>query len=944
MAWYYGVNNSELYGSNFSTVLADAPPPLDDTYEEDENEIVFRNEGKKSKKYNGETAASSIKKSHSSDEKFNDKSKPHDSQLPNGEEQPGGQGSVEEDSDFGDFAGFADFGSAFGQESSGESQNWFTGDENSVNSPQAVKETNHQQDDDEYADFAAFQDSDSSLNQENIPNGGSEQGNSNTSDFYNCNKNGIGNRFNTSNDMDSDDDFGDFASVEKTTRRPEDIAPENNSVEIQPDLEKKSTSQGRTCAESDVKPDQVDIRSERSIAQCNGDLADENVVNHHGESTVNHTSEASPCANKGQKNEFGTKIDPSVVEKVSSAAVINEESRPLNNSSLAVKHGDKHPSDSSMGIPEREEDQIKNNVGDSRKNSVLASDRGKENSESSIKADDVSTTKDNLISSNMCDQGSEAEILPENDDGFGEFADFTGPPMKQPSIDDNDDKEICDENTKTDSPEMSAPIAGKENEGATYVGVASEQGENGDDEFGDFGSFDRRPDSENTNDFVMVDSKAECATSKYNDDDDDFGDFGISDAGEKTLPSEDQGNDDFGTFNSATKDSNDDDDGSDDFGDFGISNSEEKTLPSKDQGNDDFGDFGTFTSATKDSNDEDDGSDDFGDFGISNSEEKALPTVDQDDDDFGDFGTFDSNINDSQQDNNGKTDFGEFGAFDSRTKDSNNDDGDDDFGKFGTSNSEGKTSPVEDQDNHEFGDFGTFHSNTNDSKKDDDDFGDFGSFESNTKDDQKGDCNSDSFGHFGAFDAQAKDSLEKNERDNELDDFGTFDSKENNVPKKNQRNLNVDDFNAVESKDDNKFGDFRTSDSPQRSQVKKNVQNDEFGAFDSTSKKVNNSKGSEDDFGDFSSGKGKEGSFTSSTASHSSVSSESFPKKNEDLKQRGTGTSYFVPGNNVIIKQVGDPISLCFISEQRHISDCQCDVLSSRVEKSLQRYEQVVTL
>ncbi|KAJ7365299.1 hypothetical protein OS493_005403 [Desmophyllum pertusum] len=61
------------------------------------------------------------------------------------------------------------------------------------------------------------------------------------------------------------------------------------------------------------------------------------------------------------------------------------------------------------------------------------------------------------------------------------------------------------------------------------------------------------------------------------------------------------------------------------------------------------------------------------------------------------------------------------------------------------------------------------------------------------------------------------------------------------------------------------------------------------------------------------------------------------PGKNVDLQQKRTETLYFVPGGNVIIKQAGDPVSLCFTSaELRHISDCRCDVLSSRVGKSLQ--------
>lgn len=900
MAWYYGVNNSELYGSNFSTVLADAPPPLDDTYDEDENEIVFPNEEKKLKKFNGESAASSSKKSHSSDEKLNDKSKLDGSRL----NQPEGQGSVEEDSDFGDFAGFADFGSAFGQENSGESRDWFSGDENNAKSPPAVKTANSNQGHDNgFADFAAFPENGRSLNQENIINGGSEQRNSNASDDIKNydNSENRNNSINGSYDTDSDDDFGDFASVEKTTGRPEEVSTEieSKTIEIQPDLERICAPVKTTCAESDVKSDRVDVSSERKITQCNGDIADKEVASHCGESTVNHSSEGSPAVDKGQDNEFGIKRDTNNVENFSNAVAKDEESRPLDNSFVAVQHEDNHPSDSVLTEPEREEDKVKNNV----EGKVSSSNEGNESSENAVK----------LGNSSTFEHGSEAKTLPEdnelNDDGFGEFADFTGSPLKQPSIDDDeedDEEELCNKQMPH-SPVISVP-AGGGTEDSSRIEVASVQNKGDNNEFGDFGSFDEGHDQnyESTTDVIAVDSRTECPSTQNGDDDDDFGEFGISNNAENTFPPEDQDNDDFGdfgTFNSETKGSRKVDDGKDDSEDFDISSSKGKPLPSEDQNADDFS---AFNSRTKDSHNEDD--DGFGDFGTSSSGAKTLPREDQDNDDFGDFGTFNS-----------------------RAKDSHNKD-DDSFGDFGTSNSGEKSLPRGDQDNEDFGNFGAFDTSTKDSQKDSDinnDFGDFGSFESSTKDDQTG----DRFADFGAFDAQAKDSSDKKESDHEFGDFGSFESRVKDLPKGEQRSPNVKDFHASELKDDSKFGDFRTSDSPKNSQKQKNLQSDEFGAMNSISKNMNNSRESNDDFGDFSGGKGKAGSFVSFPTS----CSESSPRRNEDSEQRGTVTSYFVPGNNVIIKQVGDSISLCFISEQKHISDCQCDVLSSRVEQSLER-------
>lgn len=908
MAWYYGVNDSELYGSNFSTVLADAPPPLDDTYDEDENEIVFPNEEKKLKKFNGATTAASNNKVPSSDEKFSDKSK-HDGSS---SRPPEGQSSVEEDSDFGNFAGFADFGSAFGQENSGGSRDWFSGDENNVNSLPAVKTaaSNQGHENEEVADFAAFPENEGSLNQENISNGGFE-GNSNMSNnkekYYNTeNRN---NSINGSYDMDSEDDFGDFASVEKSTGRSEKISTEHESkvVEIQPNLERSCASMERTCSESDVKSDRLAVKSERKIAHYNGDTADKEEVSHWEESAVNHTSEGFSNVDKGPDNELGAKRDTNV-ENVSNAVAQDEESRPLDKTFVAVSHENNHPSDTDLSKPEGEDEKIKNNV------------------------------EGEISSSNKGNAGLEnATTLPEdnelNDDGFGEFADFTGPMIKQPSADNDDEEEedeLCDKQMPH-SPVISVP-AGDGNEDSSCIQVTSVQHKgDGDDEFGDFGSSDKGHDQnyEKTTDFIAVDSRTDCLSTQKSDgddDDDDFGEFGSSNNAGITLPPEAQDSDDFGdfgSFKSETKDFQKVDDGKGDSEDFDNSNSKRKTLPSKDESAGDFGDFGAFNSRTKDSHDDDD-DDGFGDFGTFNSGEKTLQCEDQDND-FGDFGTFNSRTKDSHD--NDDDSFGDFSASNSEEKSLPKADHDkDDFGNFGVFDSSTKDSQKDSDMDNEFGDFGSFESNF---KKDDNNSADFGSFESNTKDGQSGYSNSERFADFGTFDSQPKDLSDKNESD-----FDGFESRVKDLPKEEQRNSDVKDIRSSELKDDSKFGDFnRTSDSSHKSQRKKNLQSDESVPSNSISKNINNSRESRDDFGDFSSGEGKQGSLATFPTSRS----ESFPRRNEDLKQRGTSTSYFVPGNNVIIKQVEDTFSPCFISEQRHISLCHCDVLSSRVERSLER-------
>lgn len=910
MAWYYGVNDSELYGSNFSTVLADAPPPLDDTYDEDENEIVFPNEAKKLKNFNGQTAASFSTNSHSSDEKFNDKSK-HD----DGSGLPEGQVSVQEDPDFGDFAGFADFGAAFGQEKSGESRDWFTGDEINTNSPRAVKTARH---DNEVADFAAFPDNGGSPNQENITNGSFERRNSNTID-YKRNYNNSENRnssINGSYDMDSDDDFGDFASVEKSTEGPEEVSTDSESktIEIQPDIERGCGSMGRTSTESNVRSDEVDDNSRRKTAQCNGDTTDKEVVSHCEESTVKCMSEGFPNVDKSQENAFGTKRDTDV-KNVPNALAKDEKLMPLNESYVADKQKDN--GDSVLSETEKE----KGKKESSTEVMILSINQKKESLENVVTSGNSRTFE----------HGSDNKTLSKddelNDDDFGEFADFAVPPIKQMSIHDDDEEEEKKEEKLCDKQMPHSLVPAGDGNDSSCVQVDSVQNKDDDDEFGDFGSFDEGHDqnSKSTTDFIAVDSRTECMSTQNGNDDDDFGEFGSSANAQNTfLPegSDDFGN--FGAFKSEIKGMQKVDDGKDDSEDFDISISKEKTSPNEDQST---CDFGAFNSRTKDSPNKDE--DGFGDSDTSCSGEKTVPREDQDDDDFGDFGSFNSRTKDSHENDDS---FGEFDTSNSGQKSLPKADQDNnDFSNFGASDTSTKDSQKDSDMDNDFGDFGSFESNT---KTDENNSDDFGSFESNTQNDQSGNSNSDRFdADFGAFEAQAEDSSDKNENENEFGDFGSFESTVKDLPKEEQRSSNVKDFHASELKDDGRFGDFRTSNSPQNSQKKKNVQIDEFGPLNSASKNINNSRESKDDYGDFSSEEGKASSFASFPNSHS----ESSSKRNEVSKQRGTLTSYFVPGNNVIIKQVGDAISPCFISEQRHISHCHCDILSSRVQQSLER-------
>ena len=159
---YYGINGSSQYGSNFSSVLANSPPPLDDTAE-DEDEFLFSRTQK-----------------------------------------PRADGKIEEEAtginaedEFGDFEAFADFKGS--ETSDSASTNWFTptSEKQSSLTTEASGVAGQADSDDDFADFEGFRhanevinDSTSSSKQPpNMPDG-DQNGSASTT---------------------TDDDFGAFA-------------------------------------------------------------------------------------------------------------------------------------------------------------------------------------------------------------------------------------------------------------------------------------------------------------------------------------------------------------------------------------------------------------------------------------------------------------------------------------------------------------------------------------------------------------------------------------------------------------------------------------------------------------------------------------------------------------------------------------------------------------
>ena len=480
--------------------------------------------------------------------------------------------------------------------------------------------------------------------------------------------------------------------------------------------------------------------------------------------------------------------------------------------------------------------------------------------------------------------------------------------------------------------------------------------------------------AESESNSVTADLRANSPTNDKSNDD-NFGGFGAFESNDDDV--HDNSNDDnFENFN-ATISSNDkqlpilEQSVRNDCKDIDSSNPTAiNSQKIDDSDKDSFGVFDGFESTGKDSLKKDNGSD-LGDFGGFETNAKDSGKV-ENGDDFGGFGSFESNPNESEQgDHDG--DFGEFGAFESKGKDYEKDDSDDDFGNFRGSVSNAKDFQKDDNESDfedvgafkanaaksqtdnktdGFGDFGssktkhnlkasqTSNDNTDDfgdfGENVDDDFGDFGTFESSEKQSGLGqNSQSNNSGDFGTFKSQAEDSLEINKDDDEFGDFGAFESKKKSVDGNHSHSQGS---NASEAgyKEDNTFGDLGTSLST------------EFGASSSKSSSNSKSKDVNDDSGQTDNNFGyfsgvsdtKTAGFSpfSSATYHSSVSGESSPRKNVDIRQQKTGVmSHFHPGVSVVIKHVGDPISVCFPPEQRHILAYQCEDLCTRVEKSSQR-------
>lgn len=940
MAWYYGVNNSQLYGSNFSTVLADAPPPLDDTFDEDDNEIVFRNDVNKSKKQikEKENVSADVKKRHTNDD-FSERSKVG-SNVANGgnafhfEKEDQGSGDLEKEDDFGDFASFADFGSAFGRDeiSGEESHGWFGDEESSGKSFDAENTTGSQDEQpdsagDEYDDFAAFQQNESNTKSRgNFPNGAKQEDNG-----------WVENNKIISNDEKNDDNFGDFTSQSVNATQSSDVwnASADGSKGTR-QLHSCELDSGELSNVASSKTGNADAGSEENAAQCNGNSIHNISGDHRGE-------------NKGHGSLRKSRDDVSKADRryVSELALEQDNNFKTEDGSSEVSLPDEFER-----LPVKDQD--------SRPLSKMSAETTDDQSSATFsihaKEAQISNKQENVIEKdrsdcNACDSSKDPQGLPENT--FEKFANFHDKQVIEGSVDCSKLEGYVDD--KINNPaRMTSTCIDKATCGpfqrVDFLVEAKHNGDaDDDDDFGDFGAFQENSvlEKDQSRHDSVPKGFQQSTLGKENKnakDDDSFQGFLPKN---RELDDEREGDDfaNFTTFNSDGKPSfsnvqSDDND----FGDFGTFNSkdidsqQDRNKCAKDfhAGDNDngFGDFSSFESNARDP-ETTESKNDFEDFRELNTKDSpgkfelnATASLSKEiTDDFGDFASIEikNDCKDSLKSEDGADDFGEFGSFESKEESSNK--GEASIGDISVFSTNAKES----QGNHDDDDFGSLKSedvsidsprpnNTDDfgdfeSKSqvvgtedgNDDNFGDFGSLESNTRPSQE-EFPSDNFGSFKGQDS----CVIKNGDDGDAD-FGTFESEEKSV----DSSVKESNISKAQNKKEDFFEDFRTSKSP------------EFGGSKSSSK-----------FGNLNVSSHQTGGLNERKKQQNDGSKmASFQERKPYVKVQRTQTAlHFQPGSGVLIKQAEGPISVCFRSEQRvRQGSFQSDALLSKLDKGFHR-------
>lgn len=710
-------SSSNLYGSNLSTIYADGPPPLDDTLEEDDGEIVFRDKSPRKE---------------SPEPKFdNDKSGPvsGESDFNPWSKNDTKQKDVAAD-DFGDFSSFADFSSAFGGDTKSQNESsWFKNGDNdqssvtnfnhnfpnhqggiSVSSRKNVEKTegNTSKDDDfgcfsggddsDFDDFSAFKSNNENTTTKKTEENSSKdcQGSENSeskkttksdelfkndkfiqgSDQFN---HSLGQNAKKSN-FGSDDDFDEFGSSEGApTLNGQSMSPTNhsNTSSAQNVTSNTHSASKPTCFSDDDDDDFGDFSSSSFDDDSGGTTKSPDLIINSQQTNVSSPPKANELQN-ANISESSIQSDRGI-ESEHNSTESKDSNEPTqlpqyNESGKKLEKNWEDTSDKDNGFTKI--DQSKENITMDDKNNDDEFGEFSTSGSGTSKTDKIKSTE--LSSNNIVDEDGEdfgelkvgsTPSLPNLQDG--EIGAVTAP-NEENDKNDNDDDDGFGDFGATSPPSATSPHCNSDN----------------DDDFGDFGSGINKHSSQSNDvdEFGGFEVASSTSTEgKPKGDGDDFGNFGAAPATSKsdfhssadTAPDD---GDEFGDFGSVPATSkpdlsdaeaaNDDDD--DDFGDFGsvpVTNKSDHHSNAVAADDDDFGDFGSVPVTSKPdhhSNAVADDDDDFGDFGSASTTSKPDHHGNNDDDDFEDFGEASATSEQNKTD-----EFGQFDSAPSKSSDNN---------------------------------------------------------------------------------------------------------------------------------------------------------------------------------------------------------------------------------------------------------------------------------
>ncbi|EDO36762.1 predicted protein [Nematostella vectensis] len=879
----YGLKNSNLYGANLGSVFADGPPPLDDTLEDDDGDIVFRdNQSKLAANLSDTSKASQL-----CNESINGAS------ISNQNTSPDPSDNTKDD-DFGGFASFGNF-SDDGNAKDSLATSWTITPSNATKTSPSIekfpKDSNRKTENSLKAsdNFGCFSDSDEEFESFQSSEVQPDMHAVKSSNGSVLPVNLSPNNFHVSN-VDGDD----FQSHHIKESIPDNhVSKVAKSPGVQDGFECFSDSDDdfESFQSSQVPSNLPAYKSSTSVQVSNNQPSNHNDKHASGSEGILFDTGKSGTTNKEEPHEID---DHKKVE------------------SLGNLSSDEDFGDFALHSPPPLDDLTSSKTGHSDIESISSGDNGFGGS----------TCKDNSFSpKEMASSTSDSQLDSKREQGNSDygFKDSGGSQSGSKGISIVKSRHVSDSQRNRDSPKelrhqgdnrhfSCAALSSDKEPGDNHFGEfaeSSSEGQQSSKELPslqmDISSYSGKDTPDDDNSFSNLqaitkgnedgveqptDNSIHATVASHNDDDfDDFDGFKAS------IPTTTDSKSDDPHIYKIRFEKNEDDD----FGDFdGFKASVTTTTDSKFEGShghkmgleekqkeddDDFGDFDGFKASvttTTDSKLE-------GSHGHKMGFEE---NQNEDDDDFGDFDGFKASVT-TTTDSKFEGSHGHKMGLEEKQKEDDDDFGD--FDGFKASVTTTTDSKLEGSHGHKMG----FEENQN---EDDDDFGDFDGFKKASPPEQKQlksteTSDSDDYGDFSNFETPTKESYNKSD---------------GCTGQKGKLNANKDDD----------FGDFSDSDMKSNS-LKTVIPKIALQTKQSQANPSNEKERVDDGFADFSSSETSGfAEFSSANKSHSDPSDTTFKKTSIEtttISQSSTsqkGLSIFKPHPNSMISQLAGPVSL----------------------------------